>query len=113
MARKRQLRTCKRLRGGSIPGYTWISSKNVKTVEVDGKKKKMFTNIPFDLKKIQPEAVWNGVLHQDSEWAFVKPHGAKIAMRECYKDYGRFKGQAKKLKERCILFSYSDPYFLI
>lgn len=68
-------------------------------MEVDGKKKKMFTNVPYDLKKIQPESVWNGVLHPESEWAFVKPFGAKSAMRECYKDYGRFKGQAKKLKE--------------
>lgn len=68
-------------------------------MEVDGKNKKAFTSVPYDLKKIQPEAVWNGVLHQDSEWAFVKPFGAKSAMRECYKDYGRFKGQAKKLKE--------------
>ena len=68
-------------------------------IEVDEKKKKAFTNVPYELKKIQTEVVWNGVLHPDSEWAFVKSFGAKSAMRECYKDYGRFKGQAKKLKE--------------
>jgi len=68
-------------------------------MEVDGKKKAMFTKVPFDLKKIQPEAVWNGVLHPESEWAFVKPFGVKTAMRECFKDHGRFKGQAKKLKD--------------
>jgi glycosyltransferase involved in cell wall biosynthesis len=68
-------------------------------MEVDGKKKKAFTNVPYDLKKVQQEAVWNGVLHPESEWAYVRPFGAKSAMRECYKDYGRFKGQAKKLKE--------------
>lgn len=68
-------------------------------MEVDGKKKSAFSKITYDLKKIQQEAVWNGVLHPESEWAFVKPFGAKSAMRECYKDYGRFKGQAKKLKD--------------
>lgn len=68
-------------------------------MEVDGKRKKAFTSIPYELKRIQQEAVWNGVLHPESEWAYVKPLGAKNAMRECYKDYGRFKGQAKKLKE--------------
>jgi len=68
-------------------------------IEIDGKKKKAFTNVPYDLKKVQPEVVWNGVLHSESEWAFVRPLGAKSAMRECFKDYGRFKGQAKKLKE--------------
>lgn len=68
-------------------------------MEVDGKSKRMFTAVPFDMKKIQQGAVWNGVLHPESEWAYVKPFGAKAAMRECFKDYGRFKGQAKKLRE--------------
>jgi len=67
-------------------------------VVVDGKKKSMFAKAPHELKKIQQEAVWNGVLHPDSEWAFVKPFGAKLVMRECFKDNGRFKGQAQKLK---------------
>ena len=67
--------------------------------EASGKKKKAFTSVLYDLKKIQTEAVWNGVLHPDSEWAFVKPIAAKSAMRECYKDHGRFKSQAKKLKD--------------
>ena len=67
-------------------------------MEVDGKKKAMFSKVPYDLKKIQQEAVWNGVLHPESEWAFIKPFGVKSAMRECFKDHGRFKGQAQKLK---------------
>jgi len=67
-------------------------------MEVDGKKKAMFAKVPHELKKIQQEAVWNGVLHPESEWAFVKPFGAKLVMRECFKDHGRFKGQANKLK---------------
>jgi len=82
-------------------------------MDVDGKKKSMFSKIPYDLKKIQPEAVWNGVLHPESEWAFVKPFGAKSAMRECFKDYGRFKGQAKKLKEYLLnkeKNGYKDTY---
>jgi hypothetical protein len=79
-------------------------------MEVDGKKKAMFSKVPYDLKKIQQEAVWNGVLHSESEWAFVKPFGAKSAIRECFKDYGRFKGQAKKLKEY-ILKNYTNKNF--
>jgi len=76
-------------------------------IELEGKKKKSFTNVSYDLKKIQPEATWNGVLHTESEWAFVKPFGAKSAMRELYKDYGRFKGQAKRLKQY-ILDNFSE-----
>lgn len=69
-------------------------------VDVDGKKKRAFASVPYDLNKIQPEAAWDGVLHPESEWAFPKPLGAKTAMRECFKDYGRFKGQAKKLMQQ-------------
>jgi glycosyltransferase involved in cell wall biosynthesis len=68
-------------------------------VESDGKKKAMFSKVAYELKEIQQEAVWNGVLVKDSEWAYVKPIAAKLAMREIYKDHGRFRGQAKKLKE--------------
>lgn len=67
--------------------------------KVDDKIKGMFVKIPYDLKKIQQEAVWNGVLHPESEWAFVKGSGAKSAMRNFYKDWGRFSGQSKRLKE--------------
>jgi glycosyltransferase involved in cell wall biosynthesis len=70
--------------------------------ETDGKIKPLFSRVSYELKKIQPEAVWNGVLHEESEWAYVKPLAAKLAMREIYKDYGRFKGQAKKLKEHLL-----------
>jgi len=71
-------------------------------MEIDGKQKRMFASVPYDMKKIHPEAVWQGVLHPESEWAYVKPFGARSAMRECYKDWGRFKGQAKKLKEHLL-----------
>ena len=78
-------------------------------MEVDGKKKAAFSRVAYELKEIQQEAVWNGVLVKDSEWAYVKPIAAKLSMREVYKDYGRFKGQAKKLKEY-ILASNEDVF---
>ena len=78
-------------------------------MEVDGKKKAAFSRVAYELKEIQQEAVWNGVLVKDSEWAYVKPIAAKLALREVYKDHGRFKGQAKKLKEY-ILASDKDIF---
>ena len=68
-------------------------------MDVNGKQKSMFCKVPYDLRPIQKEAVWNGVLAEQSEWAYAKPLGAKLAMREVFKDHGRFKGQANKLKE--------------
>lgn len=84
----------------SLPVITidYSGQKDFLYLDIDGKKKKAFSSVPYDLKKIQPEAVWNGILHPESEWAFAKQQGVKSAMRECYKDYGRFKEQAKKLK---------------
>jgi glycosyltransferase involved in cell wall biosynthesis len=78
--------------------HDYSGQKDFLYMNLDGKEKKMFSCVAHEMKKIQPEVVWNGVLHPESQWAFVKPISAKIAMRECYKDHGRFKGQAKKLK---------------
>lgn len=63
------------------------------------KSKPMFTKIPFDLSKIQPQAVWPGVLVADSFWCFPKRTGVKSQMREVYKNYDAALSKAKTLKE--------------
>lgn len=68
-------------------------------MNVEGKIKGAFSKVAYDLNKIQPEAYWTCCTHPDMNWAFVKPLSAKLAMRETFKDYGRFKGQAKRLME--------------
>ena len=40
--------------------------------------------------------------HDKVDVVFANRFGAKNTMRECHKDYGRFKGQAKRLKEYLI-----------
>ena len=61
-----------------------------------------FTKISYDLKEIQQEAVWDGVLQPETRWAFPHGGGCKIAMRQCYENYGLFSGQAKRLKESIL-----------
>jgi len=58
-----------------------------------------FSKVSFDLKPIQREAVWDGVLQPESQWAFPHGGGCQIAMRQCYENYGLSSGQAKRLKE--------------
>lgn len=58
--------------------------------------------IDFELKNIQKEAVWDGVVQADSQWAFVKHSSAKEAMREIFKNYGPNLSQAKKLQEHLV-----------
>ena len=65
----------------------------------NNKPKPMFASVEYDLKKIQPEAVWNGVLHADSEWAFPKEASFKRRLREVKTEYPRFKKNAKKLQK--------------
>ena len=77
---------------------------------VNGKKKSLFTKIPYEVRPIQSDAVWVGVTEPDSEWAYIKPIAAKSSMRECYKDHGRFKGQAKKLKEYLLSKDKNESY---
>jgi len=64
-----------------------------------GKEKKMFAKIDFELKPIQKEYVWQGVLEAGTSWAFPLANSVKEKMREVYKDYPRFKSWAKKLSQ--------------
>ena len=62
------------------------------------KPKPHFARIDYDLQPVQPSAVWDGVVQKDSLWAFPQQGSYKMKLREVYKDYSRFKSQAKKLK---------------
>jgi glycosyltransferase involved in cell wall biosynthesis len=88
--------------GLPIITHEWGGQTDFLFVEENGKKKGMFAKVEFDLKTIQAEAVWEGLLEKDSMWAFPKEFSACTKMMEVYKDHGRFKGQAKKLKEHLL-----------
>ena len=75
--------------------------------EKDGKTRAGFLKLPYDMGKIEQEAVWSCCTDPEMQWAYVKPFIARTAMREIVKDHGRFKGQAKKLKEE-ILQDYTE-----
>ena len=66
-----------------------------------GKSKKtaMFTGVAYDIKPIQREAHWSGILQADSMWCFPKEWSAKKAFREVYKNHGGAKSKAKKLQK--------------
>lgn len=60
-------------------------------------KKRMFGKIDYDLKPVEAAHVWKGVLEEGTQWAFPKMLSYKEKLRDCYKDHGRYKSQAKKL----------------
>ena len=61
--------------------------------------KKMFAKVDFELKQIEPQHVWQGVMEANTGWAFPIAASLRSRMREVYKDHGRFKSWANKLAE--------------
>ena len=62
-----------------------------------GKDKKMFAKVDFELKQIDPSHVWQGVMEAQAAWAYPVEGSLRSRMREVYKDSGRFSSWAKKL----------------
>lgn len=61
-----------------------------------------FTKIDYDLNKVQPQAVWDGVIQPDASWCYVKKNSVKSSLREVYKNHGPALAQAKRLKQNLL-----------
>jgi len=57
-----------------------------------------FSKVYYDLKPVQKEVLWKGVIEPDMQWAYPSETGCKTAMREAVKNYGLLQGEAKRLK---------------
>ena len=66
-----------------------------------------FSKVSFDLKPIQQEAHWDGVLQPESEWAYPHWGSCQIAMRQCYENYHLCTSQAKKL-QKWVLKNFTE-----
>jgi hypothetical protein len=99
--------------GLPIISHEWGGQTDFLFVEENGKKKAHFARVEFDLKTIQPEAAWEGLLEKDSMWAYPKEFSACTKMMEVYKDHGRFKGQAKKLKEYLLNINFDKSRYTL
>lgn len=53
---------------------------------VDAEGQEQFYNVAFDLQPVQKEVVWDGVITQDSMWAYAREASAKSQMRKCYEE---------------------------
>lgn len=52
----------------------------------DENKQKHFYDVAFDINKVPADAVWEGVIEENSGWAYARETSAKEKMRECYND---------------------------
>lgn len=71
------------------------------------KQKKLFAKVDYTLSKIPDQVVWQGVLTEESMWAYVSPVSFKSQMRKVQKNYGMYKKWATSLQQQ-ILESHSE-----
>ncbi len=70
--------------------------------QANGKRKPMFATVEYELQNVQKEAVWDGVIQADSQWAFPLESSFKKRLREVRTGYTRFKRNATKLKKHLV-----------
>jgi len=58
-----------------------------------------FLKVNHDLKPVQNESVWDGVVQRDSQWAYADQGSYKMALRMMYKKYDDFTKQAEELQQ--------------
>ena len=57
-----------------------------------------FKAVKYELKPVQPEAVWNGVIRADASWAFADQGSYKMALRDMLKNWDSHKSTATDLQ---------------
>ena len=62
------------------------------------KGKEYFSKVKHQMKPIQKEAVWDGVLRADSEWAYADQGSFKMKLRDMKKNWPKHKSRAEELK---------------
>lgn len=60
--------------------------------------KPMFGSVDYTLGPIQKEAVWEGVLQEDSMWCYADQSSYQSILGDVVSDYDKYKDMAKKLK---------------
>jgi glycosyltransferase involved in cell wall biosynthesis len=83
---------------GGITDFMKAPEKQKKSTKV--KNRPHFATVEYDIKPIQPEAVWEPILVKDSMWCFPKKGSYKKTIRNVYKDYGQYLNKAKKIAPR-------------
>ena len=55
----------------------------IHTLTKKGKKIPRFIKVEYDLQDIQKEAVWPGILIEDSKWCYARENSYKKALKDC------------------------------
>jgi glycosyltransferase involved in cell wall biosynthesis len=80
---------------GGQKDFLYAPKKDKKGVD---KLRAHFSKVNHELKPVQKEVLWKGVIEPDMQWAYPVKSSCKVAMREAVKNYGLLQGEAKRLK---------------
>ena len=61
--------------------------------------KSKILDVDYELREVQDQAVWDGVIEKGSEWCYVNLANVRSQMRELYSNAETHKENANKLKE--------------
>tara|TARA_R110001592_G_scaffold78258_5_gene234939 strand:- start:64 stop:738 length:675 start_codon:yes stop_codon:yes gene_type:complete len=61
--------------------------------------KEMFLKVSHDLGPVQQQAVWDGVIQKESQWAYADQGSYKMALRMMFKKHDKFLEQAVELQD--------------
>lgn len=65
--------------------------------DAKGRKRPLFLNVDFVLQNVQKEAVWKGVVEEDSKWCYPQEYSFKKRLDDYLKNSGAHKKRAKLL----------------
>ena len=85
--------------GLPVIATNWSGHLDFLCIEEDGETKEMFSKVNYELKPVQPQAVWQGVVEPQTSWAYCVPAHFKKRLKEVTTDYTRLKSRAKKLAD--------------
>tara|TARA_R100001509_G_scaffold143224_1_gene98874 strand:+ start:4473 stop:5714 length:1242 start_codon:yes stop_codon:yes gene_type:complete len=77
--------------------FLYISNKKSKN-----NLKPMFLEVEYDLRNVQTQAVWEGVIQPDSQWCFPKEASFKKKLREIRTNYKKNKKVATNLRKHIV-----------
>ena len=70
-----------------------------------------YASVDYVLQPVPKEAVWDGVLIQDSMWCYPNQGSYKSKLRDVYKNHGVYKKMAKTLQKHILnKFSEENQY---
>ena len=58
-----------------------------------------FLKVKHELGPVQQQAVWEGVIQTDSQWAYADQGSFKMALRQMFKKHDEFLKQAEELQD--------------